>query len=309
MRDNKIRYSLINRIFERVYRLKCQKRFGFTFLSNIMLKISDPIIKTIVNGQECYINFSHQGVYFMYVFPNYDKNLGKICQYLKNKYKRNLFVVDVGANVGDTILCIGDKENYYYAVEGEQRYYSLLRKNLSEYNYELIEGYCGDKDDNNSFRVNYVDGTGSLVPEENGKSVGIRTMDSILSGVAMTTDFIKIDTDGFDFAIIRGMEKTLIKDRPVLYFEWTAPELMHNNEDLLSAFVQLNGIGYNRGLIFDNFGNFLCTIETQNLVLLRQLIEYSLDSGIYYDVCLFHESNDIDLFDMVKIWRHSVAHE
>ena len=299
-----MRYGIVNKLYEIVYQLKCKGYFGFSFLSNVMLKVADPIIKTRINSQECYIHFSHQGVYYMCKFPNYDVNLGKICSYIKEKYNRKLFIVDIGANVGDTILCIGDRDNYYLAVEGEARYYSLLRTNLKGYKYRLIKSYCGEKDNTQVFSIDYKDGTGKLVVNNGGEKCRVRTLDSILKGVSRNIDFVKIDTDGFDFSILRGMKDTLINKKPVVYFEWTGPELLHNNEDLLSAFIQLKGSGYDRGIVFDNYGNFLCSIKTKELKLLRQLIDYSIDAGIYYDVCMFHESCSIDINDLIgRFWR------
>lgn len=291
-----MRYGIVNKIYENIYKLRCKGVIGTNFLSNILLRFCDPIIMTTINSQKCFIHFSHQGVYYMYRYPKYDKNLRIICVFLKEIYDRNLFVVDIGANVGDTILCIGDRDNYYYAFEGEKKYYSLLRHNIKDYRYKLYKFYCGDRDETKKFKADYRDGTESLVESDSGDEVIIKRIDSILFETDIKIDFVKIDTDGFDFAVIRGMLNTLKKFRPVVYFEWSAPELLQNNENLVSIFSNLDSIGYNKGLIFDKYGNFITIIETSNSIMLNNLIMYSLDADLYYDVCLFNNFDD-DLID------------
>lgn len=293
-------YGLINVIYEKIYELKCRKLRGFNSLSKLMLKLGDPIIKAEINSQDCLINFSHQGVYYMRIFPRYDKNIGIICSCLKKEVNRPLKVIDVGANVGDTILCIGDKENYYYAFEGEQRYYTLLRKNLKDFKYELFTCFCGDNEGEQSFVFDYREGTGSLIANNESNGCEIKRVDSVIDDSKGLIDFVKIDTDGFDFAVIRGMTDLLKKNKPVLYFEWTAPELIRNNEDLLSIFRLLNELDYNSGLLFDKYGNLICPIHTADLDLLSNLIEYSMSADLYYDVCLIHNSSCLDLDNLIE---------
>lgn len=298
-----LKYGIINKTYEMVYCLKCKDFLGSNTLSRFLLKFADPIIKTSINGQKCYIHFSHMGVYYMHRYPLYDKNIGTICRYLKSIYDKNLSVIDVGANVGDTILCIGDKDNNYYAFEGEKKYYSLLRMNLKNYRYKLFPCYCGDSDKNDSFSIDYDKGTGKLSNKKSNTMVEIRTVDSVLKNVNKSIDFIKIDTDGFDFAVIRGMKNIIQKFNPVLYFEWTMPELISNNENVISIFEDLLHLGYDKGIVFDKYGYLLCTIDTNDLKMLRQLSDYALSSDIYYDVCLIHNDSCIAITDLVTYLR------
>ena len=298
-----MKYGLINYIYEISYRNRCKKRIGSNCIYHLLGKIYDPIIKAKINNQDCYIRFSHQGVYYMNVYPDYDKNIGKICSYIKKVYHRPLIIADVGANVGDTILSIGDKENFYYAIEGEDRYASLLSKNLIGYNFSLISAYCGDSDTEDTYSVKYFNGTGRLISDKDGGTHKISKFDTVIKDYDIKLDFIKIDTDGFDFSVIRGMKETL-NNFPILYFEWTAKELLANNEDLLSVYSTLMLYDYKTILIFDKYGSFMCSTIISNLKLLDQLIHYSLDADIYFDVCVFHKDIAFDVDEMIKcLWR------
>ena len=57
-------------------------------------------------------------------------------------------------------------------------------------------------------------------------------------------NFIKIDTDGFDFKVLRGANNTLKTYKPVIFFEWDKIHLQAQNEDFLSIFptTPTNGV-------------------------------------------------------------------
>ena len=290
-----MRYNLISKIYEKIYTIRCKNVIGMGIISKVLLKICDPIIKTTVNSQNCFIHFSHQGVYYMHKYNMYDKNLNEICYYLKSQYGRSLEIVDVGANVGDTILCIGDKDNKYYAFEGEKRFYSLMKYNLQNYNYNLYKFYLGEKEKIITYGINYNDGTGSINLSKKGKKQTIKTLDSALISRNNMIDFVKIDTDGFDFAVIRGAMDILSSDKPALYFEWTAPELLKNNEMPTSIFSHLYTIGYNKGILFDKYGNIMCIFDVDNEAFLTQIINYSIYADLYFDVCLINLDSKINI--------------
>lgn len=63
------------------------------------------------------------------------------------------------------------------------------------------------------------------------------TLDEVLQG---PVDFIKVDTDGFDFEVLRGGEATIRRDRPILYFELAVDLLPAPRTDL----SWLQSLGY-----------------------------------------------------------------
>lgn len=46
------------------------------------------------------------------------------------------------------------------------------------------------------------------------------TLDSIVTIYHFEPNLIKIDTDGFDFKVLRGAQRTLKEYAPVIFFEW-----------------------------------------------------------------------------------------
>jgi hypothetical protein len=53
-------------------------------------------------------------------------------------------------------------------------------------------------------------------------------------------DFVKVDTDGFDFEVLRGAERLLREQRPLLFFE-LAPYLL---DGALDELAWLQSLGY-----------------------------------------------------------------
>ena len=66
-------------------------------------------------------------------------------------------------------------------------------------------------------------------------------------------ELIKIDTDGYDFEVIRGARALLERDRPILHIE-VAPWLMH--EDPVSEIEYMQSLGYRELTCFDPMGGF-----------------------------------------------------
>ena len=280
-------------IYVKAYNNICKKKGIIGKVSEIvyeiLLKFKDPIISYNINGYECKMNFSHKGAYFMEKNPLYDRQLSVICELLKSTVKRSLNIIDVGANIGDTVLNIGDKRNKYLCIEGVYEYILLLKQNLKDFDYELVEKFLDEKESDDKKLVTY-NGTARIVQDiENKLSQKTVTLDSVCEKKKMQPDIIKIDTDGFDFRVLRGAKETIRKYKPVLFFEWTLPELVENKENPISIFETMYEEGYKEAILMDNLGNPLCIVETNKENILLGLIEYTKTKKIgYYDVCLIH---------------------
>lgn len=112
------------------------------------LKKRNPVISYKINGVSVCMPFSQSIPLYMERFRNYDRQLGRICKFLSGTrgFNRAIYVADVGANVGDTVVNIGLKLARYLCVEGTPQYAALLKKNLKgKFHYKLEECYCGEK--------------------------------------------------------------------------------------------------------------------------------------------------------------------
>lgn len=78
---------------------------------------------------------------------------------------------------------------------------------------------------------------------------------------------------------------------------------MANGDDVVSIFGYLYDLGYKDMLLFDNFGNIMLKIRSDEYDKLEMLAQYTLNAKptivYYYDVCLVHEDSTIMIDDII----------
>jgi len=224
----------------------------------------------------------------------YDRFLPHLVKYLPS----HSVVVDVGANVGDTLSGMAGKktELEYVCVEADPKFYSDLKDNLVILKRQIpslkvhsVNKFVGKEIDNVK-----LEGVGGTKHAEFGGKIRSQTLGKILSDINVKSDslsLLKTDVDGFDYDVIRSAYDTLAK-KPFLYFE-----CQYDNENQLSGykelFRELKNKGYERFSLFDNFGQYICTVE--NIEELDDLLDYvarqnfydGSRSYFYYDVLAF----------------------
>lgn len=248
------------------------------------------------NGQRLICNFAHQLPFYQKHFPLYDRQLAKLCTFLHKQLHRTINIIDVGANVGDTVLNIGQKDAFYLCIEGNKTYSKYIKSNLRKYKYSLEEVFLNDNDTSNNYNIEASNGTGHLVhAKEQDKGVRPITLDSLLANkyINKKIDLLKIDTDGFDFKVIRGAKQCLQKWHPLLFFEWDKAFCKEQGEDPLSIFLILDELDYKECILFDNFGNVFANVDTNNTALLKSYIDNTIGDGLpyYYDVLAIPQSH------------------
>lgn len=275
-------------ILENIYRMRCEKGSFWQMVYQKMNKYKDISIRTKINNQRCTVPFGYSGEYYAHKWKFYDKQLGKICERIGGN--KQISIIDVGANIGDTVLNIGNRKNLYLCVEGEKQYYTYIENNLKEYNYILEKVFCSDYEDDGKNKQTVMDhGTAKLV-ESYGGEVKVMTLDEIVEKNHFCPDIIKVDTDGYDYKVLRGAKKVLSETKPAIFFEWTKLEWSEAGEDLIGVFSYLKELGYEEVAIFDNFGYYIGIINCSNTAYLKQLIDYTKYQRIfYYDVLAVHK--------------------
>ncbi|RDU65677.1 hypothetical protein CQA44_00910 [Helicobacter sp. MIT 14-3879] len=161
-------------------------------------------------------------------------------------------------------------------------------------------------DTKGEYQVSLQDGSGKLIEstlmlERNIESktyILLKSLDEIVGISSFQPNFIKIDTDGFDFKVLRSAKQTLIKYKPCIYFEWDKFHLESQQEKPISIFSYLLSLGYEECMIFDNFGNAICVINSCDCQNLQMLLDYTKNSQCniyYYDVLSFHKDSKLSI--------------
>ncbi len=265
----------------------------------IVSKLYDPLVNLNIGNQVIKVPFSHQLRTNVKVYPDYNFNLPRIIQYI-SKHTSNLHVIDIGANIGDTVAFIKNYSNApILCIDGEKKYFRILKSNVAQYkNVSACNALVGEKNEEANVSMKMDRGTAVVV--EAADKIMIRTLENILDEFP---DFkhakvLKIDTDGYDTLILRGCTNLLKTIKPVLFLEYDPYLITQNNDDPFQFIDYLKDCGYAYLIFYTNTGDLLlsCNIEQRDII--DQLINYFSGRNIsmFADICAF-ASEDKELYD------------
>jgi len=157
-------------------------------LHNHILRICPPqtTVTLEVHGIELEFPAGHLLPLYVKQHPQQEVPLFNLARTIYSCRRRGAFLMaDVGANVGDTaVLTALQVPGHYLCVEGDERYFSLLRRNVSKYNLEerfvLEQCFCGESADRETTLASEVGyGTASVKRLTNGTR-NVRCLDDLV---------------------------------------------------------------------------------------------------------------------------------
>jgi FkbM family methyltransferase len=199
--------------------------------------------------------FSHDLPVYLVRYPQYGASLELLAQALP----ADGYIMDIGANVGDTALLIRRFGNWpIVCVEGEPGFLTYLRVNTEHMsNVEILPVYADSGTSFNS--VIRSAGTARLETKRGRRChpVPTRSLEEIHgeSGGGARCTLIKIDTDGLDLLILHQALAWLERERPVLFLEYAPAWLRKYTATAASALLLgLRDAGYRHITAFTNLG-------------------------------------------------------
>jgi FkbM family methyltransferase len=271
-------------------------------------RFSDPVVRVKVRDRYLYMNSSHALPLHTAIWPYYDTALPRLCAFLHRK-RGYLTLIDVGANVGDSVSFIAGKvSGSFLCVEGDRKYVDLLKMNVKGIDNVTIENVLvSDVEETLCVSLVHTQGTSHVARTSSGDRHGATattTVDRLVEkhpGFAKT-NIIKIDTDGYDFKVIRGSNALIRKCTPVIYFELSPEHLrLIGGEDPMSIFSYVLERDYSNALFYDSTGLPLMKVKTSEVGTISMLANYaSIKGWFYYDVLLFHDSQEDDFLEFYR---------
>jgi FkbM family methyltransferase len=267
--------------------------------------------KIALGGHEIVLPRGHRLDWYRLRHRRYDEPVSDLCSILLKKYPE-LYVIDIGANVGDTAALMVKNTNVsVLCIEGNTVYIPLLKTNLGRVSQssEIEQSYVGAEDVLVAARVSTGAGTASI-ELENGIDKGpdviqLRSLSSILATHPrfQNARLLKIDTDGMDAKIIAASSDVLERMRPIVYTEYSPIGPLEVQRECRATFDLLARFGYAHFHIFDNFGNHMLRLSASESKHLDELSAYLRSSRMdlkpavfYYDICAMTEQ-DSDISD------------
>lgn len=230
--------------------------------------------------------------------PDYDRFLPHLVSYLNE----GDVVVDVGANVGDTLAGMLSKNSKlkYVCIEADHSFYLDCVENINKFKNNLhteiyaINAFVG-ADINNVSLESGKAGTKHAVISEKGNIIS-KPLDNIINELNFSEiRLLKTDVDGFDYDVIKSAEH-ILKTNPLIFFE-CQHEYLNQLEGFQSLFEFLATLGYSNFAIFNNYGQFI--LNTVNLETINQLLNYVMKQNErkstrtihYFDILAYNEKD------------------
>ncbi|HWQ12464.1 MAG TPA: FkbM family methyltransferase [Roseiflexaceae bacterium] len=266
----------------------------FGLIRGAMIKyLGDETVRWSINGRSIVINFAHQLPYYMKGYPEYSRNISRIADFIRSRIG-GLCMIDVGANVGDTVAMCGLKpDDKFFLVEGDPTYFALLKQNFAnEHGVVLVHTMLSDRFGIQPGSLVAANGT-ARVEQGKGTSLNLHytTLDLLAAahGGLKDTNLLKVDVDGYDGRVLRGARQVIDWSHPILFFECSPRELEAAGDDALALLDDLSALGYRRFVFYDNLGYLLGVVSADSRDQLADLMFYSRQRpGYYYDILTFH---------------------
>jgi FkbM family methyltransferase len=282
-----IGFKIYKKILDRIYE---GGSINNKFVSKVGRKIHSSIKPTHIEkfGFKLFLDYQDQLMLSVKEYP--------IHPVLKKIIKSGDNVIDVGANIGVLTLyfrsLIGDSGKIY-SFEPDPNSFCILEKNIVQNYLEnvIIENKAvSNKNMIIGFEVN-KNITGGRIKENDDQMLKVDcvTLDNYFSEKLTKIDFVKIDTEGFDWTVLEGM-KDIIKSNPEikLMVEFHSRLLKESGmipRKFLKIIEDLNFKIYDLGGLSDKFefleGQRLETfaknpVESTNLLCIHNKINFKM---------------------------------
>lgn len=170
----------------------------------------------------------------------------EVLSFYKNFVPENGLVFDIGANIGNRIQLFLELEASVVAVEPQVNCIEILTKKFGDKIHiehtglsaseGVLEFHIADESTISTFSKEFISKTGADRFKRNNWNepivVPVTTIDRLIEKYGMP-DFCKIDVEGFESEVLKGLSKKI----PALSFEYCVPEMADN---LYNCVAQLN---------------------------------------------------------------------
>ena len=206
---------------------------------------------------ELVLPLSHHLPFYKQKHIFFDTALSRLSTFLYER-DRYLRLIDIGANVGAMVSFVSrEVAGEFLCVEPDPKYFAILQKNTKTIKNVVCENaLCDEQEHRRAVSMERFGGSGRVREKSNNTDIRITTVDNLVSKYPNFSDanIIKVDTEGYDYRVLRGAKRLLEAHKPAIFFELHPSFLSDIDEDPMFIFGFLSSIGYKHALIYDNFG-------------------------------------------------------
>ena len=165
--------------------------------------------------------------------------------HLFSKKINSEILIDIGANIGFYSILSSSRFGQIYSFEPNERNFKVLKKNIENNklkNIKILNFGLGENEEvligNSNTKGKLFQTSGFAISKDNkkGERVLVKKGDDVLQFKNKTLT-IKIDVEGFEFFVLKGLKSTLINNWCILQIE-----IWEKNNDEVHRF--LKSLGY-----------------------------------------------------------------
>lgn len=246
------------------------------------------------------VPFSHQMPLYRAIHPRYDALLLELAEHIRQR--EPLAMVDVGANVGDSILAAHPRSgDTFIAFEPHFAFIDYLRHNLATLpDIAILPLACGSSDGDIVLGEASRGTAGSRTGDDGGQRVASTTLCAALEREwqGRLPNFVKIDTDGFDTDVIDGAIDVLAQRATWLLYECDTRLTEGGATRHMATLQSLRAAGYASAAVFNNTGEFSVRIDLDDDEAWSELLATQSSTGpvYYHDLLLSPNESDLTVF-------------
>lgn len=191
--------------------------------------LSTPFVQLPLEGSNLLIPYHLSRHYIRKEFEP------KTTTFMKNHIRPGMTIVDVGANIGYFTLLMAQltKPNgFVYALEPTPLNLEFLRKNVTNNNLsntQILPYAAGSQSRVRKFYARKSSNVSSFFGTDTLADTAIEVQEISLDNIfEQSVDFVKIDVEGAEIEVLRGMKHILTNNPDIcLVIEWN-PRALHN---------------------------------------------------------------------------------
>jgi len=249
----------------------------------------DPLVRFHDGESHLTLPLSHELPFYRVRHPYYSSNLGRLARAVVRDFGA-VTAIDVGANVGDSINhLLPTVGSCVLAVEPSDVFWPILQANFGlDPRVTLVKSIIGDAVEEVGVDLRHVGGSATLEASERRKPVETLTQLLDRYPAFASANLLKIDTDGFDGAILVGAREWLRESTPVVFSEFdpslTIAARVHPQEGV----ALLRQLGYSTFVAWSNTGPLAITGDLQAEPEVEERLAASITgTGRYFDIAFF----------------------
>lgn len=160
--------------------------------------------------------------YLNHIYPAFESDTMRLFETLISDTD---ICLDVGANVGCTTIGMANLSKSVFAFEPVKSTFDMLRENVTKSglsNITLFNFGLGEQNASLTIAYDKENRSGAHLTEDKevndffiNETVELKVADEVLFDV----DFIKIDVEGYELCVLKGMHRTILKHKPTVFLE------------------------------------------------------------------------------------------